>query len=154
MNTEKNSLQDPTAHKNEAKSSKKNLSQLAIFGGNPAFDDFLHVGRPNLGDRKDFIAKVNDILDRNWLILNVKFLRMRLSPMATKYSSFRIFSRLIFSSSVPIKGSSNGLSFFLPRSKYPPNTVSFDKKISQTTKQDGISNCPFSQRFYAFAFGK
>ena len=52
------------------KSLKNPFAQLAIFGGNPTFDDFLHVGRPNLGERKDFIAKINDILERNWLTNN------------------------------------------------------------------------------------
>ena len=52
------------------KSSTKDIAQLAIFGGNPAFDDVLHVGRPNLGERKDFIAKINDILNRKWLTNN------------------------------------------------------------------------------------
>ncbi len=30
----------------------------------------LHVGRPNLGSRESFLAKVNDILDRRWLSNN------------------------------------------------------------------------------------
>jgi len=40
---------------------------LALFGARPAFDDKLHVGRPNIGDRQSFLARVNDILDRRWL---------------------------------------------------------------------------------------
>jgi dTDP-4-amino-4,6-dideoxygalactose transaminase len=43
------------------------LDQLAVFGGTPAFSDKLHVGRPNLGDRDAFLARVNDIWDRRWL---------------------------------------------------------------------------------------
>jgi dTDP-4-amino-4,6-dideoxygalactose transaminase len=27
----------------------------------------LHVGRPNIGNRESFLARVNDILDRRWL---------------------------------------------------------------------------------------
>ena len=27
----------------------------------------LHVGRPNIGSRESFLARVNDILDRRWL---------------------------------------------------------------------------------------
>lgn len=46
---------------------KTNLSELAIFGAAPAFSEQLHVGRPNIGDRADFLAHVNDILDRRWL---------------------------------------------------------------------------------------
>lgn len=30
-------------------------------------NDLLHVGRPNLGQRDDFLARVNHILDRRWL---------------------------------------------------------------------------------------
>jgi dTDP-4-amino-4,6-dideoxygalactose transaminase len=45
----------------------KALSELAIFGGRPAFDEKLHVGRPNIGDRRKFSRLVNDILDRRWL---------------------------------------------------------------------------------------
>jgi len=30
----------------------------------------LHVGRPNIGDRQRFLARVNDILDRRWLSNN------------------------------------------------------------------------------------
>ncbi|MGO9203151.1 MAG: DegT/DnrJ/EryC1/StrS family aminotransferase [Limisphaerales bacterium] len=40
---------------------------LAILGGKPAFDEPLHVGRPNLGDRGRFLERVGDMLDRRWL---------------------------------------------------------------------------------------
>jgi dTDP-4-amino-4,6-dideoxygalactose transaminase len=30
----------------------------------------LHVGRPNIGSRDSFLARVNDILDRRWLSNN------------------------------------------------------------------------------------
>jgi len=40
---------------------------LAIFGGAPAFAEQLHVGRPNIGNRERFLARMNDILDRRWL---------------------------------------------------------------------------------------
>lgn len=39
---------------------------LAILGGAPAFPEKLHVGRPNVGDRQRFLARVTDILDRRW----------------------------------------------------------------------------------------
>ena len=39
----------------------------AILGGTPAFDEPLHVGRPNLGDPERFIERVRGIFDRNWL---------------------------------------------------------------------------------------
>lgn len=43
------------------------VSDLAIFGGTPAFKTVLHVGQPNIGNREKFTAHVNDILDRRWL---------------------------------------------------------------------------------------
>ncbi len=43
---------------------------LAIFCGTPAFKEQLHVGRPNVGDREAFLARVNDILDRRWFTNN------------------------------------------------------------------------------------
>lgn len=46
---------------------KKKLKELAIFGGKPTFEDALHVGRPNIGDRQRFMKRLNDILDRRWL---------------------------------------------------------------------------------------
>ncbi len=46
---------------------KKTFTDLAIFGGTPAFEDALHVGRPNIGDRHKFAERVDDILDRKWL---------------------------------------------------------------------------------------
>lgn len=46
---------------------KKGVSDLAIFGGKPAFAEYLHVGRPNIGSRDAFLARVNDMLDRRWL---------------------------------------------------------------------------------------
>ena len=46
---------------------KTSVDDLAIFGGPPLFDAPLHVGRPNIGDRETFLARVNDILDRRIL---------------------------------------------------------------------------------------
>jgi dTDP-4-amino-4,6-dideoxygalactose transaminase len=46
---------------------KSCLEDLAIFGGAPAFNDKLHVGRPNIGDRQRLLARINDMLDRRWL---------------------------------------------------------------------------------------
>ncbi len=49
---------------------KRSLTDLAIFGGEPAFNEMLHVGRPNIGDRKKLLARLNAILDRRWLTNN------------------------------------------------------------------------------------
>jgi len=45
----------------------RHLADLAINGAAPAFDDQLHVGRPNMGDRDAFMRHVGDIFDRRWL---------------------------------------------------------------------------------------
>ncbi len=45
----------------------KTFDQLAILGGEPAFAEKLHVGRPNIGDRARLLERINDILDRRWL---------------------------------------------------------------------------------------
>jgi dTDP-4-amino-4,6-dideoxygalactose transaminase len=51
-------------------STKPDLRGLAIFGKPPAFNDTLHVGRPNIGNRDRLFARINDILDRRWLTNN------------------------------------------------------------------------------------
>jgi len=43
---------------------------LAINGASPAFDEQLHVGRPNIGNRELFMRYVDDLLDRRWLTNN------------------------------------------------------------------------------------
>jgi len=52
------------------KSFKEQSTDLAVFSGVPAFSEKLHVGRPNIGDRQQFLGKVSDILDRRWLTNN------------------------------------------------------------------------------------
>ncbi len=46
---------------------KNTIADLAVFGGAPTFDDKLHVGRPNIGDRQKLAMRIDDILDRRWL---------------------------------------------------------------------------------------
>jgi dTDP-4-amino-4,6-dideoxygalactose transaminase len=46
---------------------KTSVNDLALFGRAPAFQDALHVGRPNIGNRKSFEDRIRDILDRRWL---------------------------------------------------------------------------------------
>jgi len=43
------------------------LADLAINGARPAFEQPLHVGRPNIGDRTTFLKHVEAILDNHWL---------------------------------------------------------------------------------------
>lgn len=47
--------------------SKTRLEDLAIYGAHPAFDDDLHVGRPNLGNRGALLKRLNELLDNRWL---------------------------------------------------------------------------------------
>ena len=47
---------------------KKQVTELAIFGGLPAFEEKLHVGRPSIGNRERLLERINDLLDRRWLI--------------------------------------------------------------------------------------
>jgi dTDP-4-amino-4,6-dideoxygalactose transaminase len=44
--------------------------ELALFGGEPAFEEPLHVGRPNIGNREQLMKRITDMLDRNWLTNN------------------------------------------------------------------------------------
>ena len=53
----------------------KNANDLAVFSGKPAFDEKLHVGRPNIGNRDSLLNKLNDILDRHWLTNNGIFVQ-------------------------------------------------------------------------------
>jgi dTDP-4-amino-4,6-dideoxygalactose transaminase len=46
---------------------KARAPDLALLGGHPLFENPLHVGRPNIGDRAKFMARVGDIFDRRWL---------------------------------------------------------------------------------------
>ncbi|KKK55456.1 hypothetical protein LCGC14_3074370, partial [marine sediment metagenome] len=45
----------------------QSISDLAIFGAAPAFNEPLHVGRPNIGNKGKFYERLDDILDRRWL---------------------------------------------------------------------------------------
>jgi len=63
---------------------KSNLEDLAIFGGKPTFNEPLHVGRPNIGDRASLLKRINDMLDRRWLTNNgpyVQELEERISSL-------------------------------------------------------------------------
>lgn len=60
-------------------------ADLAINGAPPAFDEPLHVGRPNIGDRDAFLRHVGTILDNQWLTNN--------GPMVKEFEQ-RIAARL------------------------------------------------------------
>jgi dTDP-4-amino-4,6-dideoxygalactose transaminase len=54
---------------------KTSIEEFAVFGGTPAFDDPLYVGRPNIGDRNRLMNRFNEILDRRWLTNNGLYVR-------------------------------------------------------------------------------
>jgi dTDP-4-amino-4,6-dideoxygalactose transaminase len=57
---------------------------LAVLGAPPMFPERVHVGRPNLGDRRAFLSRVADILNRRWLSNDgplVKELEARLADL-------------------------------------------------------------------------
>jgi len=46
---------------------KISAEELAIFGGVPSFDEKLHVGRPNIGDRRRLLERIDEVLHNRWL---------------------------------------------------------------------------------------
>lgn len=62
----------------------RTAADLAINGAPPAFDEPLHVGRPNIGDQKAFLRKAESILESRWLTNNgalVQELEQRIAEM-------------------------------------------------------------------------
>ncbi len=55
--------------------SHKTLDDLAIFGGEPAFTEQQHVGRPAVGRRDRLLERVNDILDSHRFTNDGKYVR-------------------------------------------------------------------------------
>ena len=64
--------------------SKLQLQDLAIFGQPPAFAEKMHVGRPNVGNREHLLARINDMLDRNWFTNNGPYVQ----EFETKLAAF------------------------------------------------------------------
>ncbi len=54
---------------------KTKINDLAIFGGDISFQESLHVGRPNIGNRDQLISSINKILDNRWLTNNGPFVQ-------------------------------------------------------------------------------
>lgn len=48
----------------------RSINDLALNGASPAFEQLLHVGRPNIGSREAFLKYVDEIFDRRWLTNN------------------------------------------------------------------------------------
>ena len=47
------------------------LDELAVVSGRPRFEEKLHVGRPNIGDRTALMNRIDGMLDRLWLTTNL-----------------------------------------------------------------------------------
>lgn len=58
------------------------LNELAIFGGTPSFNEVLHVGCPNIGNRDRFILRINDMLNRSRLTNQGPYVRELESKIA------------------------------------------------------------------------
>jgi dTDP-4-amino-4,6-dideoxygalactose transaminase len=54
---------------------KTAVDQLAVAGGQPAFLDIVHVGRPNVGDRRRLAERIDDLLTRRWLTNNGQYVQ-------------------------------------------------------------------------------
>lgn len=54
---------------------KSSPSELAIFGAPPAFQEKLHVGRPNVGDRDRLLGRIEEVLDSRWLTNDGPYVR-------------------------------------------------------------------------------
>lgn len=54
---------------------KQRSDELVLFGGRPAFDSPLHVGRPNIGRRERLHSRLDEALDRCWLTNDGPFVR-------------------------------------------------------------------------------
>ena len=46
---------------------KQGLDDLALFSGTPAFEQPLHVGRPNIAEKASIMHHIEGVLDRRWL---------------------------------------------------------------------------------------
>jgi dTDP-4-amino-4,6-dideoxygalactose transaminase len=63
-------LRDTTFRRTRETEVKTHINDLAVFGGMPAFEEPLHVGRPNIGDRAALMDRIEDMLDRRWFTNN------------------------------------------------------------------------------------
>ena len=46
---------------------KKSIDDFAIFGGMPSFEQELHVGRPNIGNKELLLKRIGEVVDSRWL---------------------------------------------------------------------------------------
>ena len=55
--------------------SLQRLSDLAINGAPPAFSTPVHVGRPSVGNKEEFLRRLDDILERRWFTNDGPYVR-------------------------------------------------------------------------------
>ena len=63
---------------------KQSVRDLSLFGGAPAFTAQVHVGRPNIGNRREILRRFDQVLERRWLSNagpNVRELEERIAAM-------------------------------------------------------------------------
>jgi dTDP-4-amino-4,6-dideoxygalactose transaminase len=51
------------------------INKLVMFGGEPAFSEMLHVGKPNVGDRIKLFERFEDIIDSRWFTNDGPYVR-------------------------------------------------------------------------------
>ena len=61
--------------KHSLNSAKSTIADLALLGGQPAFEEALYVGRPSVGDRGRLLERFNQILDSRWLTNDGPFVK-------------------------------------------------------------------------------
>jgi dTDP-4-amino-4,6-dideoxygalactose transaminase len=55
--------------------SKITFNDLAIMGGNPSFNELIHVGRPNVGEKEKILERISTIIDNRWFTNNGPFVQ-------------------------------------------------------------------------------
>jgi dTDP-4-amino-4,6-dideoxygalactose transaminase len=66
-----NTIDFPTCiNAGECRKTIGSINDLAINGAVPAFDEPLHVGKPNIGDKQEFYSYVEKIFESQWLTNN------------------------------------------------------------------------------------
>jgi len=63
---------------------KSNLEDLAILGGTPSFQNKVHVGTPNLGNKTRFLERMEKLYQSRWLTNNGPFVQELESRIAEK----------------------------------------------------------------------
>jgi dTDP-4-amino-4,6-dideoxygalactose transaminase len=62
---------------------KQSIDDLAIFTRTPAFEEKLHVGRPNIGNRQVLRDRFEDMLERRWFTNNGPYVQQLESEISS-----------------------------------------------------------------------